>query len=179
MSFPKNPPPVLYFIAVTEREKGYFLKNLRDKMESELGMILAESKGFNFSEFTSYYEKEMGSPLWKTIYAFERLREPEFLIELKHLCFSLERETADSQGKRVVNLDPGYLTLSKVVLSTFKDYAHRIYLGRSVFAEVTLFFKEGSFHPFPWTYPDYQQEDLIAFFNGVRTFYKEKLDAYR
>ncbi|MFN4132318.1 MAG: DUF4416 family protein, partial [Caldimicrobium sp.] len=89
------------------------------------------------------------------------------------------RETALEGGKRRVNLDPGYLSLSKVVLSTFKDYSHRLYLGRSVYGEVTLIFREGSFQPLPWTYPDYKNEKVIEVFNKARSFYKERIRAYR
>ncbi|MFN3505237.1 MAG: DUF4416 family protein [Caldimicrobium sp.] len=178
MSFPKEPDPVLFFIAVTEREKGFFL-TLKHIFEEDLGMFLLQSTTYDFSEFTNYYEKEMGKPLWKTFYFFEYLKDPSFLLDLKHLCFKVERENATAEGKRNINLDPGYLTLSKIVLSTFKDYAHRIYLGRSVYGEVTLIFREGSFHPLAWTYPDYKQEDVIQSFNLVRKLYKEKLHAYR
>lgn len=179
MSYPRRPEPVLYFLAVTEREKGLFLKEIKDLFEDELGMIALQSDFFNFSEFTDYYEEEMGSPLWKAFYVFERLREPEFLLDLKYISYEIERKWATSEGKRRVNLDPGYLTLSKVVLATFKDYSHRLYLGRSVYGEVTLFFREGSFQSFPWTYPDYKKEEVIAFFNRARAFYKEKRSAHR
>lgn len=179
MSHPKRPDPVIFFLAVTEREKGYFLKELIKKFEEELGIIALQSSYFNFSEFTAYYEEEMGQPLWKAFYAFEKLREPEFLLNLKYHCYDVERETATPSGKRIVNLDPGYLTLSKVVLATFKDYSHRLYLGRYVYGEVTLFYREGSFQSFPWTYPDYKNDSVINFFNKVRTFYKEKLRAHR
>ena len=79
------------------------------------------------------------------------------------------------EEKRRVNLDPGYLLLSRLVLSTFKDFAHRIYLGRGVFAEVTLIFREGSFRPLPWTYPDYAAPETIALFNKAREDYKKLL----
>ncbi len=178
MSHPKKPDPVLFFLAVTERERGYFLRELKKTFEEELGMVALQGPYFNFSEFTDYYEDEMGSPLWKSFYAFERLKEPEFLLDLKYFCYEIEKKTATPEGKRIVNLDPGYLTLSKVVLATFKDYSHRLYLGRSVYGEVTLFYREGTYQRFPWTYPDYQKEEIIEFFNKVRALYKEKLRAY-
>ncbi len=154
------------------------MMELKKVFEEELGMVALQSSYFNFSEFTDYYEEEMGEPLWKGFYAFERLKEPEFLLDLKYLCYECERKTATPEGKRTINLDPGYLTLSKVVLATFKDYSHRLYLGRSVYGEVTLFYREGTYQSFPWTYPDYKKEEVIEFFNKVRAFYKEKLGAH-
>ncbi|MFN4196639.1 MAG: DUF4416 family protein [Caldimicrobium sp.] len=178
MSFPKEPDPALFFIAVTEREKGFFLE-LKHIFEEDLGMLLLQSSTYNFSEFTDYYEKEMGKPLWKTFYFFEYLKDPSFLVDFKHLCFKIEREYATLEGNRRINIDPGYLTLSKVVLSTFKDYVHRIYLGNSVYGEVTLIFREGTFQPLAWTYPDYKKEEVIQTFNLARKLYKEKLHACR
>ncbi len=177
MSHPKKVSPVLYFIAVTEREKGSFEK-IKATISEELGLILFQSPYFEFSQFTDYYTEEMGHPLWKSIYFFEILKEPEFLIDLKYLCYSIERKEAFLE-KRSINLDPGYLTLSKVVLSTFKDYAHRLYLGRSVFAEVTLIYRKGSFESLPWTYPDYKEPFIIESFNKARALYKKKVNAYR
>ncbi len=177
MSKPKPVKPVLFFIAQTSSSKikeDFLPQELLPRLEPSLGMIALQSEPYEFSQFTSYYEKEMGFPLFKSFLFFEILREPEFLVELKHLCFYLEREFSEEE-KRLVNLDPGYLTLSKVVLSTFKDYAHRIYLGRGVYAEVEYVYWEGSFQVLPWTYPDYQEEKVIAMFNRAREFYKERL----
>jgi len=179
MSHPREPDPVLFFLGVTEKERGFFLREIRNFFEEELGIIAFEGPYFNFSEFTDYYEEEMGKPLWKGFYVFEKLREPEFLLDLKYLCYEIERKTSTPEGKRRVNLDPGYITLSKIVLATFKDYSHRLYLGRSIFGEVTLFYKEGTFQCFPWSYPDYRTKEVIDFFNKVRNYYKEKLRAFR
>ncbi len=178
MSIPKEPKPVLFFIAVTENIQGLFL-TFKEPFVERLGMIALQSHTYNFSDYTQYYEKEMGKPLWKTFFFFENLKDPSYLVELKHLCFKIERESATPEGQRRTNLDPGYLALSKVVLSTFKDYAHRLYLGKSVYAEVTLIYKEGSFQPLDWTYPDYKDEKVIEIFNKARTYYKERLSAYR
>ena len=47
-----------------------------------------------------------------------------------------------TDGKRNVNIDPGYLTLANVILATTKGYSHRIYLGKGIYGEVTLLYKE-------------------------------------
>ncbi|MCX7613178.1 MAG: DUF4416 family protein [Caldimicrobium sp.] len=178
MSHPKNPKPVLYFMAVAEKEKGVFLSIARS-FEGDLGMIVLQGTPFDFSSFTTYYNEEMGKPIWKNFYFFEKLREPEFLPELKHRCYQVERVTALPEGNRTVNIDPGYLNLAKVVLSTFKDYAHRIYLGNSVYAEVTLIYKERCFQSLPWTYPDYKTPQTLEIFNKARVYYKKRIHAYR
>ncbi|MCU4138408.1 MAG: hypothetical protein MW689_000197 [Thermodesulfobacteria bacterium] len=175
MSHPKTPSPQLYFVAITGKNLELWEKVL-NILKKDLGNLILQSKIFDFSSFTSYYAKEMGENLKKGFYFFENLKPPEYLIELKHKCYKIEREFADFSGNRTVNLDPGYVGLSKIVLSTFKDYAHRIYLDKGVFAEVTLIYRNKTFTELPWTYPDYKQPDIIEIFNKARAWYKEHLN---
>jgi hypothetical protein len=74
-----------------------------------------------------------------------------------------------------LNLDPGVLSLGKFLLATVKDQAHRIYLGRGIFAEVTLRYQAGAWEPWPWTYPSYRLPDLLAFLQEARDFYRQRL----
>ncbi len=173
MSHPKVPEKVLFFLAVTEAEKDLFEKIYNDHFK-ELGMVVIKSDTYDFSYYTDYYEEEMGKPLWKTFYFFERLMGPEYLIDLKHLCYHVEKLYSDSQNRRRVNIDPGYLNTAKVVLATFKDYAHRIYIGKSVFAEVTLIYKDGAFRALPWTYSDYKDQKHLEYFQKAREYYKSQ-----
>ena len=78
-------------------------------------------------------------------------------------------------GKRVINIDPGYLDLSKLVLFSTKDYTHRIHVGSGIFAEVTLFYKDKNFTAWPWTYPDYKTKDYLSIFNTMRDIYKKDI----
>ena len=73
-----------------------------------------------------------------------------------------------------MNIDPGYLTLSKVVLLTTKDYTHRIYLAGGIYAEVTLRYKSGTFNPWDWTYPDYKTPEYVNIFNHIRDIYNKE-----
>lgn len=133
-------------------------------------------------EFTDYYAAEMGTELGKAYVAFDGLFHRERLVDFKHFCTELETKTSltvEPGGRRTVNLDPGYLTAASFILSTFKDYSHRIYLGKSVFAEVTLIASKGQWHALPWTYPDYQQLDVQNFFWNARTVLLQQLDALR
>ena len=82
-------------------------------------------------------------------------------------------------GKRRVNIDPGYISQSKLVLATTKDHSHRIYLGQGIFAEVTLRYYKGTFRAWEWTYPDYASPPYIAIFNHIRKLYKEQLKGIR
>jgi len=173
MSHPQRVKPALFFLAFTTKDLN-LKKEILTRLGETVGMVVLESQVYEFSKYTSYYNEEMGFPLYKTILFFEFLKDPEELVEFKHFCYKLEQEFSQD-GRRLINLDPGYLTLSKVVLSTFKDYSHRIYLGRSVFAEIEYIYKDGSYRVLPWTYPDYQELNLISSFNRAREIYKQKL----
>jgi hypothetical protein len=130
---------------------------------------------------TDYYELEMGEGLQRQFVSFERLIDPGDLAHQKVLSNELERrigyECGLPAGQRRVNLDPGYLTLSKLVLATTKDYSHRLYLRDGIYAESTLHFENGRWTVWPWTYPDYADARYHAFFEQVRELYKAKLNA--
>jgi Domain of unknown function (DUF4416) len=129
--------------------------------------------------FSSYYQAEMGAPLLRRILSLRELVAPDAIIEVKLRTNRMEKELAASLASgspaRPVNLDPGYVALSKMVLATTKGYAHRLYLGRGIYAECTLRWRRGSFQPYEWTYRDYATEEYRAFFARVRALYVEKL----
>lgn len=137
------------------------------------GRIDLESPITDFTH-TDYYKEEMGNGLKRQFLSFERLVGLKGLCSVKLRTNGLEKRFA-KQNKRTVNIDPGYIDLSKLVLFSTKDYSHRVYLDKGIFAEVTLFYKDKSFTAWPWTYPDYRTADYIEIFNRIRDIYKEKL----
>jgi hypothetical protein len=139
-------------------------------MSERYGGVARASEILPF-HFTDYYGPEMGSNLLRKFLAFERLVDPADLAGIKLWTNALEDRFAAEPGcavKRPVNLDPGYVAPSKLVLATTKDHAHRICLGQGIHAEVTLTFLKGAFEPMPWTYPDYRTEPYRRFFEQVR-----------
>ncbi len=171
MSHPSEPPKALYFVSAFARQPET-VRAAVEALSENLGPVVKASEWFPF-DFTDYYTPEFGRPLVRAFFFFG-LRPQEDLVRVKYWTYELEKRFSVS-GRRTVNLDPGYLLLSRLVLATFKDFAHRIYLGRGVFAEVTLIFREGSYRPLPWTYPDYAHPETIALFNRMRAEYKELL----
>lgn len=143
------------------------LNEIKPILVSHFGEIDHESAMTNFT-FTDYYAPEMGRQLCRCWLSF-RARPPLVrLAELKLKTNGIEDEYRDSAGNRRINLDPGLVTRHNLVLATTKDYSHRIYLGRGIFAEVTLIYAHGEFQTLPWTYPDYQLPETRAFFARVR-----------
>jgi hypothetical protein len=123
---------------------------------------------------TTYYEREMGRGLTRAYLGFDSLRSMSDLAAVKHTTNQLETQWAVGE-RRQVNLDPGYLDHAKVVLATTKDYSHRLYLGGGMYAEVTLQYRNKSYQPWDWTYPDYRQPAALDFFNQLREVYKMQL----
>lgn len=122
---------------------------------------------------SDYYRKEMGSSLKRRFLSFQRLLSLKDIYKVKLKTNRLERKFS-SDGKRRVNIDPGYLDHAKLVLFSTKDYAHRIHLNKGIYAEVTLFYKDGRFNGWPWTYPDYGSDDYLGIFNSIRKLYADK-----
>jgi hypothetical protein len=166
-------PPVLLVVAAFSRYDAA-LDWAQARAVETWGPIALESERFAFRE-TDYYEATMGPEIKKTFWAFQELIAPERLAEIKLLTNDWEAEYA-ALGRhdepRPLNLDPGYLTAAKLVLASTKDHAHRIYLDRGIFAEVTLHFSHGQWRERDWTFPDYRREDYQAFFTKCREFLK-------
>lgn len=125
-------------------------------------------------DFTDYYHPEMGRELYRCWLSFEGLMDPGQLVRLKGEANKLEESFAIN-GKRRVNIDPGYLTMAKIVLASTKDFNHRIYIGGGIYAEVTMYYRHDKFVTLAWTYPDYQCETALKFFTNTRVKLREQL----
>lgn len=144
------------------------------ELEKAFGPIEFECEHTDFS-YTTYYEKEMGSGLKRTFLSFAEPIMPDRLLNLKLETNEMERRFLNEQGGRSVNIDPGLVGLANVVLASTKAFTHRIYLGKGIFAEVTLTYAHKGFNALPWTYPDYQVFGHIEFFLRVRESLKESI----
>ena len=131
--------------------------------------LLSEVAAF---DFTDYYNAEMGSPLWRQFASFARTVAPESLVEAKIRTNAIEAEfAAQAPGRktrRPINLDPGIIEPSKLVLASMKNFSHRIYLGRGVYGEVTLLYHRGRWEALGWTFPDYASGRYNAFLDASR-----------
>jgi hypothetical protein len=168
------PAPVLLILAAFSRH-GAALDWARQRAEAAWGPVALASERFSF-DATDYYEASMGAGIFKCFFAFERLIDPALIVERKLEANAWEAEYAknsDHVEPRPLNLDPGYLTPAKLVLASTKDHAHRLYLSRGIFAEVTLFYKHRSWQARDWTFPDYQRADYQQFFTSCREYLRK------
>ncbi len=123
---------------------------------------------------STYYCDEMGPTIRRQFLSFERLIAADELAGVKLATNRLETRWCTASGRQV-NIDPGYIAATKLVLASTKDAAHRIYLSHGIYAEVTLLFGNGTFHAHAHTYPDYAARHALALFNEVRAKYLEQL----
>lgn len=143
------------------------------EMEAQFGPVDWVSEVLPFDR-TRYYEKEMGWPLYRRFISFLRLIVPESIAAIKLITNGLEKRHLDNE-RRKINIDPGYVSLERLVLVTGKNYAHRVYLQEGIYADLTLIFHDGTFKPLSWTYPDYAEEKVIDLFNRLRSSYLQDL----
>lgn len=168
MAEPKPPPPAILMAAIFSHHRSA-LDWAIDKIAQCWGTIEMTSPPYEHSE-TGYYAAEMGDALVKQFVVVDGIWDPAELAEVKLEAIEWEKELASSMvypQTRPINIDPGYLTLGKLVLSSVKDRAHRIYLQDGVYAEECLYYL-GGWKTRPWTYPDYQRSDFQEFFTLVR-----------
>ena len=169
MGEPTPPTPALLLLAAFSRYEAA-LAWARDRAAGQWGPVAMESPCFDFTQ-TDYYEPTMGPGLRKIFLTLTRPFDPGDLAEIKLQTNRWEEEYtrgADHPEPRPLNLDPGYLTLGKLVLASTKDYTHRIYLARGIYGEVTLYYKHGRWQPHEWTFADYRREEYHEFFSRCR-----------
>ncbi|MEW6040486.1 MAG: DUF4416 family protein, partial [Elusimicrobiota bacterium] len=109
------------------------------ELRNKYGEIEFKSEIIDFN-FTSYYEKETGTGLKRKWISFKDMIEPGAIAEIKNNTNLIE-EKFSQNGNRKINLDPGYITGSSLILASTKNYSHRIYLKDGIYAEVTLLFE--------------------------------------
>ena len=173
MSRPQKPNPAKLVIGAFLKEKSLIYPVVKD-LTKEFGSTDMVSRWFPFN-FTTYYESEMGAPLFRRMFVFKTLIEQDALAEIKIFTNNLELKYS-KDNKRGVNLDPGYMLRERFVLATGKNYSHRIYIGKRIYADLTLIYTKGRFQALPWTYPDYAEESLLTYLQQVRNKYVSDLN---
>lgn len=173
MGVPKEPKPAKLFMSLIFSEDIVIKEAIKDlvSLYGEIDFI-SERLVFNF---TDYYYREMGENLYRHFITFKNLILMERLPDIKNETNMLEMKYSLPNGNRRLNIDPGYICLSHVILATTKGYSHRPYLRSGIYADLTLIFRNKSFQPLEWTYPDYRKEDIIGLFNRFRKVYLESL----
>jgi len=171
MGIPSIPLPVKLVVAITY-DQSSDLNRIASTLNARFGVQEYSYGPIPFS-WSDYYAEEMGSNLYKTYFNYSSLIDRQELVDIKLFTNELE-QTCLQDGRRKVNIDPGYLARDKFVLATTKDFYHRLYLGKGIYGEETLHYRKGKYRYFSWTYPDYRQPEIYLFLERARaTLVKE------
>lgn len=197
MGLIKKSPPSVRFVAVFSAEDR-FLRIALERLEAHWGKIAALGQAFDFVE-SPYYLRTMLVPqppesrlpesqhdrtpraLRKQMALFADPYDPAELAADKLQSNRWERDWTEEltlsqdDSKRLINIDPGYLSMTKLVLASTKNREHRIYLRDGIYAEVTLAFRDQTWTSMPWTYADYQRPDVLEFLKLARKGFTSNL----
>ncbi len=202
MGLIKKSPPSVRFVAVFSAEDR-FLRIALERLEAHWGKIAALGQAFDFVE-SPYYLRTMLVPqppesrlpesqlpesqhdrtpraLRKQMVLFADPYDPAELAADKIQSNRWERDWTEEltlsqdDSKRLINIDPGYLSMTKLVLASTKNREHRIYLRDGIYAEVTLAFRDQAWTSMPWTYADYQRPDVLEFLKLARRGFTSNL----
>ncbi|MCQ2413630.1 MAG: DUF4416 family protein [Clostridia bacterium] len=141
------------------------------RMKELFGEFDDMTEEFSFSkEHSSYYDEELGGEAMRRIYSFKELVAPDRQAEIKTLTNAIEASLS-VDGNRKINLDPGFMSIGRLMLPTTKDASFRIPLSDGIYTEITLFWSRGTWNKLPWTYQDYQSERVQTFLTRVHKTY--------
>lgn len=172
MSTIHPPDPVKVICSIFSSERDVLAEAIR-RLSEEFGDIdyIGELLPFDYTE---YYSEEMGGSLVRRFVSFDNLMDPGELSRVKLFTNSIE-EGLVVNGKRRVNIDPGYISEAHLILATGKRYTHRPYIGGGIYADVTLIYRDRTFQPLEWTYPDYAGKTIIEMLIRIRKKYLAQL----
>jgi hypothetical protein len=172
----RNPQPVKLIIGILAANEAALATAVK-VISKSFGLIDLTSDVWPFTQ-TDYYKDELGPNALRQFVSLEKLIDPGKLAKIKHTTNKLERKLAGSLKlplPRPVNLDPGIIEPSKLILASTKNFSHRIYIGNKMFAEVTLMYEKGHWRNFDYTFPDYREPRYHGFLTKIRSRLLEQL----
>lgn len=170
-----------------DNESGTFNFSCTPYYEKEFGQNLKRKffsfkrpirlrKNYRIKLYANSVEKKLSEKNARTINPSTTLRiDGE---RPKEVPSEVEGQGRQRRPRRTINIDPGYVSLTKLVLFTTKNRSHRIYIDEGIYADLELQFSNKSFRALPWTYPDYKTDAYIEFFNSVRSAYLGQVKGY-
>jgi len=164
-----NPKPVELIIGILAADQICLTAALK-VLQAEFGLFDLESDVWPFNQ-TEYYKQQAGENILRQFVTVEKLIDPGDLAEVKHITNKIEQDLLQKLAlslPRPVNLDPGILEPSKLVLASTKNFSHRIYIGKNIYAELTLSFIKGIWQSYSYTFSDYKGPNYHPFLTKAR-----------
>lgn len=169
---PTEPILVKLFCGVLYSDQN-LLQESQALLRRPYGEIDYQSEPFEFA-ISEYYRPEMGWPIYRIFWSFARLIHPKAIARIKIECNAIETQLAINANRKV-NIDCGYLDYDKVVLASAKYNGQKVYLDFGIYADLTLHYEKGNYHPYPWTFPDFKSGRYNQTLLRIRETYKLQL----
>lgn len=153
-----------------------YLDKAKIQLIEQYGPIDLESLSFIFDQ-SPYYADQFENSVERKMVSFEHLVDPASLSGIKLETNRWEKRMKEEAGGgiRVINLDPGILSASSLIMATAKDFAHRVPLQNGIYAHLELMFGKNDVRTLPWTYPDFKDTRYHSFLLEVRSIYLAQL----
>ena len=167
-----EPAPVKLIIGILAADE-HCMNSAIEEITETFGAIDMLSDTWPFTQ-THYYDRETGPNILRKFVTLDQPIHPGRLAEIKHQTNHIEQRLAQALSEhaiRPVNLDPGIVEPSKLVLASTKNFSHRIYLRDGIYAEVSLMLNKRGCSALPWTYPDLQSKHASRFLLDARSRY--------
>lgn len=166
--------PVKLYISLLYRDEPV-RTDAKELMVRRWGVVDFESDPLPFDP-PEKLKEEMGVPLFRTFISFQRLVDPGEISLIKMGCIGLE-ERLRHQGKRRVNLDPGYLDSHKALIATTHGGPAKIYHSAGIYLDMVLLFPKGKCQALPWSFPEFKAQNYDDTFLSLHGLYKTQLAA--
>lgn len=149
-------------------------QNAMELLKARWGSPERVSRPFAF-DWTNYYEN-ISPKLDRIFFSYPGLYPMSKLPDWKIESCEIEKLTGES---RRVNLDPGTVDGARLLLASTKGQAHRVYLRRGIFCEVTLCRRKGRWESFFYTFPDFKSGVYDDWLELVREDWKKEAQLAR
>ncbi len=169
----QKPPPGRLVVSYIYSSVDALAESL-SRLERMYGKVQFETIDIPCS-IEGVYAEEMGRGLQRRFFSFDNLVPRDSLPSIKKTCAKIEPSYADNVAGtlfRTVNIDPGIMTPDNLVMASYREYNHRVYLGEGVFSDIQLVYSHGHFTRLPWTDPDFCHDEAIDFFERVRSTFE-------
>ncbi|HDL01205.1 MAG TPA: DUF4416 family protein [candidate division Zixibacteria bacterium] len=170
----KQPPPGKLIVSIIYSSLDA-LSDALNVLERKFGKIQYETLEVE-CEQAPLYTEEMGNKLSHRFFSFEKNISRDSLTSIKAACYKIEAQFSDNIDNypfRTVNIDPGLLTPTTLVMASHKEESHKVYLKDGVYGEIVMIYAHGGFCRLPWTKSDYCDEETITFLDRVKATFEE------
>ncbi|HLD02935.1 MAG TPA: DUF4416 family protein [Candidatus Nanoarchaeia archaeon] len=158
------------FAAILYSSDEMLYKSIAE-LKKTFGEVDFETKEYDFGKFTKYYEREMGKNLRKKFVFFKEFSNIN-MADAKKMTMGIEKRFS-VDGKRKVNIDPGYLNENEMGMPTTKYLKFKTLLKEGIYNQIIYRFDDG-IKEAEGAFPDFRSDEVKSIFAKVFISLKNK-----